>query len=71
MSLQPHMKMLKCKDIGFDCGFVARGSTDCEVLDATAVHEARRHGIEPSADRCDSWRASIQDVSPSDLWMLA
>jgi predicted small metal-binding protein len=64
------MKVLRCKDVGVDCGYVARGGSDCEVLDFAASHAKRAHGVEVSEDVCGSWRASIQDIPQSDLWTL-
>ena len=31
-------KMLRCKDVGVDCDFVARGKTEEEVLKKAAEH---------------------------------
>ena len=39
------MKVLNCKDVGFDCGFVARGSSEDEVLQQAAVHAEQEHGL--------------------------
>lgn len=38
-------KILKCRDLGMECGFQAHGKTDDEVLRQTAEHAKDKHGI--------------------------
>lgn len=55
-------KVLKCKDVGMDCDFVARGKTEEEVLKLAAEHAGPAHGItEMSDDVVAKVRAAIHD----------
>lgn len=38
-------KVLYCKDLGFDCGFVAKAQSEEELLQAAAQHAEEAHGI--------------------------
>lgn len=38
-------KQLRCRDVGMDCDFEARGSTDEEVLQKAVVHARAVHDI--------------------------
>jgi len=37
----------KCADIGFDCGFVAKASTEDEILAKCATHATQDHKMTP------------------------
>ena len=39
-------KVVRCRDVGVDCDFVARGETEQDVLNACAEHGRTAHGIE-------------------------
>lgn len=39
-------KVLKCRDVGVDCDFVARGESEQEVLKQTAEHAKQDHGMD-------------------------
>jgi predicted small metal-binding protein len=39
-------KVLKCRDVGMDCDFEARGKTEDEILVQAAEHARRDHGME-------------------------
>ena len=39
-------KIVRCRDIGVDCDFEARGATEQEVLDQSAEHGRSAHGIQ-------------------------
>lgn len=55
-------KVLKCKDVGMDCDFVARGETEEEVLKLAAEHAGPVHGMtEMTDDVVAKVRAAIQD----------
>jgi len=56
-------KILKCKDVGVDCDFVASGKTDEEVLKKAAEHARKDHGIKRvTNDYKDSWRKLIRNA---------
>jgi predicted small metal-binding protein len=38
-------KVLRCKDIGMDCDFVARGETEEEILKQAAEHAGTTHDM--------------------------
>ncbi|HET8966593.1 MAG TPA: DUF1059 domain-containing protein [Candidatus Acidoferrum sp.] len=38
-------KVLRCRDVGVDCDFVARGATVEEVLEKTKEHACSDHGF--------------------------
>ena len=39
-------KVVRCRDVGVDCDFVARGETEQEVLQQCAKHGKEAHGME-------------------------
>jgi predicted small metal-binding protein len=39
-------KIVRCKDVGVDCDFEARGSSEQEVLNQCAEHGRTAHGIQ-------------------------
>lgn len=41
------MLKFKCSSVGFDCGFVAKGKTDEEILAQCAAHATKDHGMKP------------------------
>lgn len=38
-------KILKCREVGMDCDFVARGATEDDILSQAVVHAEKDHGI--------------------------
>jgi predicted small metal-binding protein len=43
-------KVLKCRDVGMDCDFVARGKTEEDVLKQAAKHAGTTHGMTKMSD---------------------
>ncbi len=43
-------KLLRCRDVGFDCEAVVRADTDAEILDQVAVHAREVHGLNDVSD---------------------
>ncbi|HEX7005378.1 MAG TPA: DUF1059 domain-containing protein [Trueperaceae bacterium] len=39
------MKLLYCKDVGFDCGYVAKANSEEELLKLVAEHAEREHRL--------------------------
>ena len=39
-------KIIRCREVGVDCDFEARGATEQEVLDKAAEHGRTAHGIQ-------------------------
>ena len=55
-------KVLKCKDVGMDCDFVARAETEEEVLKQAAAHAGPAHGLTEMSDEVmNKVRAAIHD----------
>ncbi len=54
-------KRLRCRDVGMNCDFEARGATDDEVLQKAAAHARRDHQMqELSPDLMARVRAAIR-----------
>jgi predicted small metal-binding protein len=55
-------KVIRCRSVGVDCDFEARGETVEEVLQKCAEHGRQEHGMtEISQDLQTKIRAAIQD----------
>jgi predicted small metal-binding protein len=55
-------KVLKCKDVGMDCDFVARAETEEEVLKLAGEHAGPAHGMTEMSDEVLAQvRAAIHD----------
>lgn len=55
-------KVLRCRDIGVDCDFEARGKTEEEVLKNASEHARKSHNIKKvTEDYIKSWRKNIKD----------
>jgi predicted small metal-binding protein len=39
-------KIVRCREVGVDCDFEARGATEQEVLDRCAEHGRTAHGMQ-------------------------
>jgi len=53
---------MKCRDVGMDCDFVAKGKTEQEVLTKAAEHAKKDHGMEKIPDEVlTKVRAAIHD----------
>ena len=39
-------KVLKCRDVGMDCDFVAHGESEDEIMTQAAEHARKDHGME-------------------------
>lgn len=44
------MKILYCRDAGFDCNAVVRAETENEVLNQAAEHARDVHGVNPTPE---------------------
>jgi predicted small metal-binding protein len=55
-------KIVRCREVGVDCDFEARGETEQEVLHKCAEHAKSAHGMnELSADLAAKVKASIRE----------
>jgi predicted small metal-binding protein len=58
------MKLLACKDVGFDCDYAAIGETTAAVLRNIGEHMITYHGMmEITIEENNEWRSKIQDES--------
>jgi predicted small metal-binding protein len=56
------MKYIRCRDVGVDCDFVARGATEEDILRQCAEHAKSDHGMEQiPPELAQRVRAAIQD----------
>ncbi len=39
-------KVMKCRDVGMDCDFVARGKDEQEIMTKAAEHARKDHGMD-------------------------
>jgi predicted small metal-binding protein len=55
-------KVLKCRDVGVDCDFVARGATEAEVMEKAREHGRKDHGYaDIPPELVDKAKAAIRD----------
>ncbi len=53
---------MKCREVGMDCDFEARGETQQEVLTKTAEHAKKDHGLEEiSPELMAKVKAAVHD----------
>lgn len=56
------MKVVKCRDVGVDCDFVARGETADDVLRQCGEHARSAHGFsDVPPELIDKVKAAIHD----------
>lgn len=55
-------KVMRCRDVGADCDFEARGQTEQEILAQCTEHARAAHGItEIPPELAERVRAAIRD----------
>jgi len=55
-------KVLKCRDVGVDCDFVARGATFEEILEKAREHARQDHGFRDiPPELVEKVKAAIRD----------
>ena len=56
-------KILRCRDVGYDCGVEVEAETEEEILKMAAEHATRDHGLpEVNEDVVAKVRAAIRDT---------
>ncbi|GAA4406907.1 hypothetical protein GCM10023187_26930 [Nibrella viscosa] len=55
------MKVLHCKDAGFDCEAVVRAETDNEVLEQAAAHASSVHHVTVTPEMAEQIKGLIQE----------
>jgi predicted small metal-binding protein len=58
------MKVLHCRDAGFDCPQVIKADTEEEVMQQAAEHAAVVHQVAVTPDMAAQIRTLIQEESP-------
>jgi predicted small metal-binding protein len=55
-------KVVRCREVGADCDFEARGATEQEILDQCAEHGRTAHGMQNlPQELVDKVRAAIHE----------
>ena len=55
-------KVMKCRAVGLDCDFVARGENDEQIMTQVAEHAKKDHGMQTiSQDVAEKVKASIHE----------
>lgn len=55
-------KVLKCRDVGMNCDFEARGENEAQIMKQAAEHARKDHGMETiPSEVVDKVKASIHD----------
>lgn len=55
-------KVVKCRDVGVDCDFVARGNNEQEIMQQCAEHARTAHGMnEIPPELAQKVRGAIRD----------
>ena len=58
-------KILKCRDVGVDCDFVARGATEDELFQECAKHGRQAHNMKSiPSDLRAKMRRHIREENP-------
>jgi predicted small metal-binding protein len=57
------MKDFHCRDAGMSCDFVARGSSEKEIMDQAGQHAQQVHQLTVTPDLADRVRGLIHDES--------
>ncbi len=55
------MRDMHCRDAGMDCDFVARGSSDQEILDQASRHAEQTHRTKMTPEMKEQVRKLIHD----------
>jgi predicted small metal-binding protein len=56
------MKLVRCRDHGFDCDFETKGRTEEQVLKKAAEHAHTVHGLEVTLELAEQVREKIHDL---------
>ncbi len=55
------MKVLKCREVGFDCNAVIRSESENEILQQAAQHARNVHGVEVTPEMAQQVKALIRE----------
>ena len=54
-------KVIRCRDVGFDCNGVIRAETEDEAMRQAAEHARTVHGVEVTPEVAEQVRAVMHD----------
>jgi len=54
-------KVIRCRDTGSDCDYVARAETEEELLKLAADHAQTVHGLEVTEELAEQIRSLVKD----------
>jgi len=60
------MRVLVCRDVGFDCDAQIAGQSDEEVMDLAAEHARTAHGTELTPEQASHVQTLIHDEDMSE-----
>jgi predicted small metal-binding protein len=55
------MKDMHCRDVGMDCDFVAKGSTEAEIMRQAGDHAKQAHNMTLSPEMAQKVQSLIHD----------
>jgi predicted small metal-binding protein len=55
------MKVLNCRDAGFECNQVIQAETDEEILSQAAAHAKNAHGVEVTQEMAQEIKSLIRE----------
>jgi len=55
------MKVLKCREVGFDCNAVIRAESENEILQQAAQHARNVHGVEVTPEIAQQVKTLIRE----------
>ena len=61
------MKIVRCRDLGFDCDQEIRAESEEEVLRQAAEHTQTVHGVKVTPEMAAQVQSHIRDLSDSEL----
>jgi len=59
------MKLVRCRDHGFDCDFEAESESEDEVLKQAAEHLQAEHDLEVTSELAEKVQAGIHELPES------
>ena len=59
-------KVIRCRDVGFDCDGVIRAETEDEAMRQAAEHARTVHGVEVTPEVAEQVRAVMHDETAED-----
>lgn len=61
------MKVLHCRDAGFDCNQVIRGESENEIMQQAAEHAQNVHGVQVTPEMAQQVKGLIHEEENSSI----